>query len=159
MKSIIKFTALLIITGLIACSNTKKNQGLKALVINNFLTSPSTVDPKLDKNKSMVQMEKADLAGSYTGKCFESFHLNGAEISPTTYYNSFFGGAGGALNNNVKKSALSTSSCTTLGFTTGTGFGAATQRPNPDTEFSYKLYLCDPNNNSCSKTAITAAGF
>jgi hypothetical protein len=125
-----------------------------SLVINNLID-----EWKSDKNKSLIQLDVADLGGSYTGKCFDTFQLNGGNVTPTAYYNTPAGGAGGLLNNNVRKYAVSISNCSELGFTSGTNFGAQSQRPNSNDNFTFRMYTCDPNNNPCTKSAITAAGF
>lgn len=136
------------------CQSKKQDrEAITALVINNALTSST------DKNKSLLRLEVADLGGSYTGRCYDTFQLYGGNVSPTTYFNTPAGSSGGALNSNVRKSAVSTSSCSDLGFTSGTNFGSSTQRPNPDDGFTFRLYYCDPNNNPCTKAAMTASGF
>jgi len=149
------FYILLAIT--LICSNCQSKKqdrdALTSLIINNLSTNGS------DKNKSLIQLDVADLGGSYTGKCFDTFQLNGGNVTPTAYYNTPAGGAGGLLNNNVRKYAVSISNCSELGFTSGTNFGAQSQRPNPNDNFTFRMYTCDPNNNPCTKSAITAAGF
>lgn len=153
--------AMILITVSVGCIKTKKENrsGLTALVLNNWANGKAT-----DKytNGSLVIMNRADLANqSFTGQCFDTFTVNGIVVSPSNYYNTIPGGAGGTLNTDLKKYALSTSNCSTLGFTgtTNTNLGSSTQRPNPNDEFTFKMYSCDPNNNPCTKTAITASGF
>lgn len=152
---------LTIFTLSIGCIQTKKQNrnGLSALVLNNWANGTAT-----DRftNGSLVIMQRADLSNlSFTGQCFDTFTLKGVAVSPSNYYNTPAGGGGGLLNNDFKKYALSTSNCTTLGFTgtTNTNLGSSTQRPDPDQNFTFRMYTCDPNNNPCSRTAITAGGF
>jgi hypothetical protein len=163
MKTLYKKIFLIIVAATImtGCIQTKKQDrsGLSALVLNNWSNGTAT-----DKytNGSLVILTRADLSNlSFTGQCFDTFTLKGATVSPSNYYNTLAGGAGGALNSDLKKYALSTSNCTTLSFTgtTNTNLGSSTQRPDPSDGFTYKMYTCDPNNNPCSKTAITASGF
>ncbi len=145
----------------VGCIKTKKQDrsGLTALVLRNWSNGTAT-----DKytNGSLVIISRVDLVNlSFTGQCFDTFTLNGIVVSPSNYYNTLAGGAGGALNTDLKKYALSTSNCTTLSFTgtNNTNLGSSTQRPDHSQEFNFKMYTCDPNNNPCSRTAITAAGF
>ncbi|HMV81192.1 MAG TPA: hypothetical protein PK453_14435 [Leptospiraceae bacterium] len=153
------FTIIIALTAIFFsdCTNRKPNPntGLKTLVLNNFLNGTAS-----DKNKSEVILTRIDTV-SYTGQCFDTFTVNGITVSPSNYYNTFPGGSGGAFNSNLKRWALSTSDCTALGFTggTNTNFGSSTQRPDPNSGFTFKMYQCDPGNNPCSKSAITAAGF
>ncbi|EKJ88339.1 LA_3150 family lipoprotein [Leptospira meyeri] len=136
------------------CQSKEQNrEDISSLVINNLLNGVA------DRNKSLVVMEVADLGGSFTGTCFDTFQLNGGNIGPTAYFNTPQGGAGGLLNTNIKKYAVSTSSCSDLGFASGTNFGSTSQRPNPNDLFTFKMFTCDPNNNPCTKAAITASGF
>lgn len=134
-------------------SKEQDRKGISSLIINNILNGG------VDRNKSLVIMEVADLGGSYTGNCYDTFQLNGGNIGPTSYFNTPPGGAGGLLNTNIKKYNVSTSSCTDLGFASGTNFGSTSQRPNSNDGFTFKVYTCDPNNNPCSRSAITASGF
>jgi len=151
----IRFFMILVVSIFLGnCQSKKQNRNeISSLVINNLLNGVA------DRNKSLVVMEVADLGGSYTGTCFDSFQLNGGNVGSTAYFNTPPGGAGGALNTNIKKYAVSTSSCSDLGFASGTNFGSTSQRPNPDDMFTFKMFTCDPNNNPCAKSAITAAGF
>ncbi|MCT8334069.1 hypothetical protein NUH30_10335 [Leptospira sp. 85282-16] len=136
------------------CQSKEQNRDeISSLVINNLLNNVP------DRNKSLVVMEVADLGGSYTGTCYDTFQLNGGNIGSTAYFNTPPGGAGGTLNTDVKKYAVSTSSCSDLGFASGTNFGSTSQRPNPNDLFTFKMFTCDPNNNPCAKSAIKAAGF
>ncbi|PJZ83631.1 LA_3150 family lipoprotein [Leptospira harrisiae] len=136
------------------CQSKEQNrEDISSLVINNLLSGVA------DRNKSLVVMEVADLGGSFTGTCFDTFQLNGGNIGPSAYFNTPQGGAGGLLNTNIKKYAVSTSSCSDLGFASGTNFGSTSQRPNPNDLFTFKMFTCDPNNNPCTKAAITASGF
>ncbi|MCG6151103.1 LA_3150 family lipoprotein [Leptospira bandrabouensis] len=136
------------------CQSKEQNRDeISSLVINNLLNNVP------DRNKSLVVMEVADLGGSYTGTCYDTFQLNGGNIGSTAYFNTPPGGAGGTLNTEVKKYAVSTSSCSDLGFASGTNFGSTSQRPNPNDLFTFKMFTCDPNNNPCAKSAIKAAGF
>ncbi|EMY62597.1 LA_3150 family lipoprotein [Leptospira terpstrae] len=134
-------------------SKEQSREDISSLVINNLLNGVA------DRNKSLVVMEVADLGGSFTGSCYDTFQLNGGNVGPTAYFNTPPGGAGGLLNTNIKKYAVSTSSCSDLGFASGTNFGSSSQRPNPDDVFTFKMFTCDPNNNPCARSAITAAGF
>ncbi|HMZ60674.1 MAG TPA: hypothetical protein PL048_18005 [Leptospiraceae bacterium] len=153
------FTIIIALTAILVsdCSSRKPNPntGLRTLVLNNWLNGTAT-----DKNKSEIILTKIDMT-SYTGQCFDTFTLNGISISPSNYYNTFAGGSGGAFNSGLKRWALSASDCTSLGFTggTGTNFGTAAQRPDPNSNFTFKMYTCDPSSSPCSKSAITAAGF
>ncbi|MCG6143856.1 hypothetical protein ND856_03585 [Leptospira bandrabouensis] len=136
------------------CQSKEQNRDeISSLVINNLLNNVP------DRNKSLVVMEVADLGGSYTGTCYDTFQLNGGNIGSTAYFNTPPGGAGGTLNTEVKKYAVSTSSCSDLGFASGTNFGSTSQRPNPNDLFTFKMFTCDPNNNPCAKSAIKAAGY
>ncbi|TGN05100.1 LA_3150 family lipoprotein [Leptospira bandrabouensis] len=136
------------------CQSKEQNRDeISSLVIHNLLNNVP------DRNKSLVVMEVADLGGSYTGTCYDTFQLNGGNIGSTAYFNTPPGGAGGTLNTEVKKYAVSTSSCSDLGFASGTNFGSTSQRPNPNDLFTFKMFTCDPNNNPCAKSAIKAAGF
>ncbi|TGL22886.1 hypothetical protein EHQ47_09040 [Leptospira bourretii] len=136
------------------CQSKEQNrEDISSLVINNLLNGVA------DRNKSLVVMEVADLGGSFTGTCFDTFQLNGGNTGPTAYFNTPQGGAGGLLNTNIKKYAVSTSSCSDLGFASGTNFGSTSQRPNQNDLFTFKMFTCDPNNNPCTKAAITASGF
>ncbi|PJZ46810.1 LA_3150 family lipoprotein [Leptospira brenneri] len=152
---IIRFFMILILSHFLWNCQSKEQdrEGISSLVINNLLNGV------VDKNKSLVVMEVADLAGSFTGTCYDTFQWNGGNVGPTAYFNTPPGGSGGALNTNIKKYAVSTSSCSELGFTSGSNFGSTSQRPNPNDQFTFKMFSCDPNNNPCSKSAITAAGF
>lgn len=143
------------------CIQTKEQNrdGLKALVLNNFVNGTAT-----DKytNGSLVIMTRADLSNlSFTGQCFDTFTFYGIVVSPSNYYNTFPGGAGGQLNTDLKKYMLSTSNCASLGVTgtTNTFLGSSTQRPDTNQGFTFKMYTCDPNNNPCSKSVIVAGGF
>lgn len=145
----------------VGCIKTKKQDrsGLESLVLNN--AANGAVNDKYT-NGSLVILSRADLASqSFTGECYDTFTMYGGIISPTNYYNTIPGGGGGLLNTDLKKYAVSTSNCTALSFTgtTSTGFGSATQRPDHSQDFNFKMYSCDPNNNPCSRLAITAAGF
>ncbi|MBK8396525.1 MAG: hypothetical protein IPL26_15000 [Leptospiraceae bacterium] len=158
-KKIFLLTFALILT--VGCIKSKKQDrsGLESLVINNILNG--TASDKYN-NGSLVILTRADLSNlSFTGQCFDTFTLSGVAVSPSNYYNTIAGGGGGLLNNDYKKYALSTSNCAALSFTgtTNTGFGSSSQRPNSEQDLTFKMYSCDPNNNPCSKTAITAAGF
>lgn len=136
------------------CQSKEQNRDeISSLVIHNLLNNVP------DRNKSLVVMEVADLGGSYTGTCYDTFQLNGGNIGSTAYFNTPPGGAGGTLNTEVKKYAVSTSSCSDLGFASGTNFGSTSQRPNPNDLFTFKMFTCDPNNNPCAKSAIKAAGY
>ncbi len=136
------------------CQSKKQNRDvLVSYVINNILKNGT------DLNRSLVQMEVADLGGSYTGKCFDTFQLNGGNVSSTSYFNTPAGGAGGLLNNNIRKYNVSTATCADLGFSNGTSFGSQSQRPNPDDNFTFRMFSCDPNNNPCTRLAISTAGF
>lgn len=161
----LKFSKILLIiimmTVTIGCIKTKKQNrsGLTALVLNNWANGTAT-----DKytNGSLVIMSRADLSNlSFTGQCFDTFTTKGIVVSPSNYYNTIPGGAGGTLNTDLKKYALSTSNCSTLGFTgtTNTNLGSSTQRPDPSDGFTFRMFTCDPNNNPCTRTAITASGF
>lgn len=134
-------------------SKEQSREDISSLVINNLLNGVA------DRNKSLVVMEVADLGGSFTGTCYDTFQLNGGDVGPTAYFNTAPGGAGGLLNTNIKKYAVSISSCSDLGFSSGTNFGSTSQRPNPDDMFTFKMFTCDPNNNPCAKSAIRASGF
>ncbi|MCW7491660.1 hypothetical protein ND861_03230 [Leptospira sp. 2 VSF19] len=152
MKRLLFMVFVLIFVG--NCQSKEQNRDeISSLVINNLLNNVP------DRNKSLVVMEVADLGGSYTGTCYDTFQLNGGNIDSTAYFNTPPGGAGGALNTNVKKYAVSTSSCSDLGFASGTNFGSTSQRPNPNDLFTFKMFTCDPNNNPCTKSAIHASGF
>lgn len=148
------FTAL--ITADCGTKKSNPNTGLRTLVLNNWMNGTAT-----DKYKSEVILTRADINTSFTGQCFDSFTVNGITVSPSNYFNTYAGGSGGAFNSNIKKWALSTSDCTSLGFTggTNTNYGSSTQRPDSNSGFTFKMYQCDPGNNPCSKSAITAAGF
>ncbi|TGK81970.1 hypothetical protein EHQ24_11860 [Leptospira noumeaensis] len=155
MNIMIKLLMVLLVINLFEnCQSKEQNRDeISSLVINNLLNGVP------DRNKSLVVMEVADLGGSYTGTCYDTFQLNGGNIGSTSYFNTPPGGAGGLLNTNVKKYAVSTSTCSDLGFTSGSNFGSTSQRPNPNDTFTFKMYTCDPNNNPCAKAAITASGF
>jgi hypothetical protein len=152
---------LILLTFRISCIQTKKQNtnGLTALILNNAANGTSS-----DKynNGSLVDMKRADLANvSFTAVCYDTFTLNSITVSPSNYYNTTAGGSGGKLNSDVEKWNLSTSNCSSLGFSpaNNTSFGSSSQRPNSNQEFTFKMYSCDPNNNPCSTTAIKAAGF
>lgn len=152
------FYLIFILVILFDCTQTKKN-GLSALIVNNALNGTAT-----DKytNESLLDLRRADLANlSFTGVCYDSFTFNTIPVSPTNYYNTPAGGYGGKINTDIEKHTLSTSNCSSLGFSpaSNTSFGSSTQRPSSDTSFNYKMYSCDPNNNPCSAAAIKAAGF
>ncbi|MCB1179778.1 MAG: hypothetical protein KDK36_19530 [Leptospiraceae bacterium] len=156
-----KYLLIGVIIFVVTCSQKKNNEdrsGLEQLVLNNFINGTSN-DSYI--NGSLLILTRADLAGfSYTGQCMEDFRVNSVKVSPTNYYNTIPGGAGGSLNTDYKKYSLSTSSCSTLKFTPGSGgLGSSSQRPNPGDGFTFDLYTCDPNNNSCDSSAIKAAGF
>ena len=140
---------------------TKKQntKGLTALILNN--AANGTANDKYT-NGSLVDMKRADLANlSFTGVCYDTFTLNTIPVSPSNYYNTPAGGYGGQINTDLEKHTLSTSNCSSLGFSpaSNTSFGSSSQRPNVNDGFTYKMYSCDPNNNPCSTTAIKAAGF
>ncbi len=152
---------IIVMTVGVGCIKTKKQNrsGLTALVLNNWANGKAT-----DKytNGSLVIMSRADLVNqSFTGQCFDTFTTKGIVVSPSNYYNTIPGGGGGALNTDLKKYSLSTSNCSSLGFTgtTNTNLGSSSQRPDPSDEFTFKMYSCDPNNNPCTRAAITASGF
>lgn len=155
---IIYFLTIFSMVGCIQSKDEDRN-GLVALVTNNWVNGTATDQYTLG---SLVILTRADLANlSFTGQCFDTFTVYGVPVSPSNYYNTIPGGAGGSLNTDIKKYALSTSNCTTLGVTgtTNTSYGSSYQRPQPDDGFTFKMYSCDPNNNPCSKSVITAAGF
>ncbi|XDD54336.1 hypothetical protein AB3N62_00555 [Leptospira sp. WS4.C2] len=151
----IRFFMILVVSIFLGnCQSKEQNRDeISSLVINNLLNGVA------DRNKSLVVMEVADLGGSFTGTCFDTFQLNGGNIGSTAYFNTPPGGAGGLLNTNIKKYAVSTSTCSDLGFASGTNFGSTSQRPNPNDTFTFKMFTCDPNNNPCTRSAIAAAGF
>ncbi len=152
MKQLLFMVFVLFLLG--NCQSKEQNRDeISSLVIHNLLNNVP------DRNKSLVVMEVADLGGSYTGTCYDTFQLNGGNIGSTAYFNTPPGGAGGTLNTEVKKYAVSTSSCSDLGFASGTNFGSTSQRPNPNDLFTFKMFTCDPNNNPCAKSAIKAAGY
>lgn len=143
------------------CSQSKKQDrsGLVTLVLNNWTNGTATDQYT---NGSLVIFTKVDLANlTYNGQCLDTFTLYGIKASPSNYYRTVPGGAGGSLNTNIKKYALSTSSCSSLGFASSSvhTLGSSSQRPNPDMGFTFKMYSCDPNNNPCPSKGITAAGF
>lgn len=152
MKQLLFMVFVLFLLG--NCQSKEQNRDeISSLVIHNLLNNVP------DRNKSLVVMEVVDLGGSYTGTCYDTFQLNGGNIGSTAYFNTPPGGAGGTLNTEVKKYAVSTSSCSDLGFASGTNFGSTSQRPNPNDLFTFKMFTCDPNNNPCAKSAIKAAGY
>lgn len=152
MKQLLFMVFVLFLLG--NCQSKEQNRDeISSLVIHNLLNNVP------DRNKSLVVMEVAYLGGSYTGTCYDTFQLNGGNIGSTAYFNTPPGGAGGTLNTEVKKYAVSTSSCSDLGFASGTNFGSTSQRPNPNDLFTFKMFTCDPNNNPCAKSAIKAAGY
>jgi len=155
------FLLIIAITITANCIKTKKQDrsGLTTLVMNNWANGTAT-----DKytNGSLVILTRADLSNlSFTGQCFDTFTVGGIIVSPSNYYNTPAGGGGGLFNSDYKKYALSTSNCAALSFTgtNNTNLGSSTQRPDSSQSFNFRLYSCDPNNNPCSRTAITAAGF
>ncbi|MCE9499488.1 MAG: hypothetical protein K8R21_03150 [Leptospira sp.] len=140
-------------------SKHEDRNALAGLVMNNLASGSGST---ADGFKSMIDLTRADLAKqSYTGNCFDTFQLDGVNVSPSTYYNTYYGGSGGQLNSDIRKVALSKSDCTALGFAgpSNTNYGSASQRPDPKDKFTFKQYSCDPNNNPCPKAGITATGF
>ena len=143
------------------CIQTKKQDrsGLTALVMNNWANGTATDQYT---NGSLLIITRADLSNlSFTGQCFDTFTIGGIIVIPSNYYNTPAGGGGGLFNSDYKKYALSTSNCAALRFTgtNNTNLGSSTQRPDSSQSFNFRLYSCDPNNNPCSRAAITAAGF
>ncbi|EPG67368.1 hypothetical protein EHQ61_01085 [Leptospira wolffii] len=148
MKSKLKF--ILPILGLLAisCASDKAQDSalLTALV--------GTPD---DGNKSIVVVEVAGNFTDYTGTCYDTFTVFGTSntpISPTNYY--LYVMFGHSLDTELRKSALSKSTCSALGFL-GSGI------PTNATPVNFKSYTCDPNlgqaSGDCGNKIRTAVGF
>lgn len=110
-----------------------------------------------DSNKSIVVLEVASNFTDYTGECYDTFTIGGssnATISPTNYYNNIM--FGHSLDTDLKKSGLSTNTCTALGFL-GSGI------PTNSSPVAFKVYYCDPNlgqaNGACSEKIKDVVGF
>ncbi|TGL64295.1 LA_3150 family lipoprotein [Leptospira sarikeiensis] len=148
MKSKLKFILPILGFLAISCSSNKTEDSalLTALV--------GTPD---DGNKSIVVVEVAGNFTDYTGECYDSFTVLGvsnSQISPTNYYTYIM--FGHSLDTELRKSALSSSTCSSLGFL-GSGI------PTNATPVNFKYYTCDPNlgqaGGNCGDKIKTAVGF
>lgn len=148
MKSKLKFILPLLGLLAISCSsNTKEDSALLGALI-------GTPD---DGNNSIVVVEVAGNFTDYTGECYDHFTVLGVSnstISPTNYY--LYVMFGHSLDTELRKSALSTSTCSSLGFL-GSGI------PTNASPVNFKYYTCDPNlgqaGGDCGKKIKTAVGF
>ncbi len=147
MKSKLKFILPLLGLLAMACASDVKDDTALLLQV---VGTP-------DSNKSIVVVEVAGNFVDYTGECYDTFTVFGysnTTISPTNYYNNVM--FGHSLDTALKKTNLSTSSCSSLGFL-GSGV------PTSASPLNFKVYYCDPNlgqaGGACSTKIKAVVGF
>ncbi|PJZ65551.1 hypothetical protein CH371_11460 [Leptospira wolffii] len=147
MKSKIKFILPILALLFSACASDPKDDSLLLLQV---VGAP-------DGNKSIVVVEVASNFVDYTGECYDTFTIGGnsnSPISPTNYYNLVM--FGHSLDTDLKKTGLSASTCSGLGFL-GSGV------PTNSSPLTFKVYYCDPNlgqaGGACSAKIRSAVGF
>lgn len=153
-----KFTKIIILTLALVvffqCGNTRKNTSKNSVLLALILANPSGSS---DKSLFNIYKDPKDLT-SFTGSCFDSFTLVGVPGNAQDFYNAT-GGATTHVNSGVSKWALSTKSCSDLGFSGGVEIYSSKRDA-----YNYKEYHCSPDagggaSGECQLGTITAAGF
>ncbi|TGK05129.1 hypothetical protein EHQ53_15900 [Leptospira langatensis] len=147
MKTLLKFVPAALGLFMIACASQKTEDG----ILSTLFASPD------DGNRSIVVVQLAENNVDYTGDCYDTFTIGGSSnttLSPTNYYNVVM--FGHSLDTERRKSALSKSTCSALGFL-GSGV------PTNGSTVNFKMYTCDPNlgqgGGACGTKILSAVGF